>query len=238
MHLRHLGLLAALLAASTFAQDRSPPLPADATLLQVSAHGEVRHAPDVATIGAGVTTQDADAAMAMRDNAARMDKVIAALRQAGIAASEIQTAGIGLQAQYAWGDKQPPKITGYQASNTVNVRLHDMAKIGKVLAALVAAGANQIDGPNFAVDKPDAALDEARRAALAQARARAELYAQAAGLRVRRIVSISESGQSLPSPRPMMRMAAGAAAAMAAPPIEAGENALGIDLNVQFELGR
>lgn len=238
MHLRHLGIAFLLLGSTAAAQDTAAPLPPDATSLQISAHGEVQHAPDIATISAGVVTQNADATAAMRENSVRMEKVIATIRATGIAAGDVQTAGISLQAQSVWADKQPPKITGYQASNTVIVKLRDMAKIGPVLAALVAAGANQIDGPNFAVDKPDAALDEARRAALAKARARAELYAQAAGLRVRRIVSISESGQSMPQPRPMMRMVAANAGMMAAPPVEAGENTLAIDLNVQFELGR
>lgn len=238
MRLHPLALLALLPIASALAQDNTPPLPADATLLQVNAHGAVQHAPDVATIQAGLVTRDSDAAATMRDNAARMMRVLSALRVAGIPSSDVQTDGVSLQAQYSWSDKQPPKVTGYEARNGVAVKLRDMEKVGEVIGLLVGQGANRIDGPNFAVDKPEAALDEARKAALAQARARAELYAQSAGLRVRRIISISETGSTLPSPRPMLRMVANTNASPMIPPIEPGENTLSVDLEVRFELGR
>ena len=100
----------------------------------------------------------------MRANAAQMDKVMAAIRAAGIAERDIQTSGINLNPQYKYAENQPPTITGYQASNTVNLKVRDIAKLGKVLDALVASGANQVNGPSFEVDKPDAAYDEARRA--------------------------------------------------------------------------
>lgn len=231
-----LALFAILLAPAAFAQDAPPALPPDATLLQVSAHGESHRKPDVATIQAGVVTRNADATLAMRENAQRMNAVVAALKQAGVAERDIQTSSIGLQPQYSESSKQPPRISGYEASNTVMVRLRDMGRIGDVLGALVRLGANQIEGPNFAVDKPDDALDEARRAAVQQARDRAQLYADAAGLKVRRILSISESGEAPRMPRPMFRMAQ--ADKFAAAPVEAGENTLAVDVSVEFELGR
>ena len=234
MQALRLALCVFLLVPCAFAQDRSSPLPPDATLLQVDAHGETQRVPDVATIQAGVVTRDVNANAAMRANATHMSAVIAALKQAGVADRDIHTAAISLQPQYS--DKQPPRITGYEASNTVSVRLRDMAKIGDVLDALVLQGANQINGPDLVVEKPDAALDEARRAAMQQAKARAELYAETAGLKVRRIVSISESGQAQRTPQAMNRMMGINAAA--ATPVEAGENTLAIDLSVEFELGR
>ncbi|MGS3087700.1 SIMPL domain-containing protein, partial [Escherichia coli] len=85
--------------------------------------------------------------------------------------------------QYRYTDGQPPAITGYQATNTVSVRFRDVARSGTVLDTLVAEGANQIEGPNLSIDKPDAALDEARTDAVKRARARADLYASAAGMR-------------------------------------------------------
>ncbi|MBS0212394.1 MAG: SIMPL domain-containing protein [Proteobacteria bacterium] len=236
MSIRRIALFALLLAPCAYAQNAPIVLPPDATLLQVNAHGESRRTPDVASIRAGVVTRDADANAALRANATRMTAVIAALKQAGVAERDIQTSSIGLQPQYNYGDKQPPKITGYEVNDTVSVRLREMSKIGNVLDTLVRQGANQIYGPDFSVDKPEAALDEARRAAVEQARERAEVYAQAAGLKVRRIVSISESGENATPPRPMFRMAMAANAA-APTPVEAGENTLGVDLNVQFELG-
>jgi len=232
-----LAPLVLLLAPSAFAQ-AAPTLPADATLLQVSAHGETSRAPDLAQISAGVVTQNLDANAAMRANAQRMSAVIAALRQAGVAERDIQTSSINLEPQYKYAPNQRPTITGYQVSNTVNVRLRDLTRIGDVLDALVKQGANQINGPTFTLDKPDAAVDAARTDAIKRAQARADLYAAATGLKVRRIVSISESGEAPPTPRPMLMRVQAAAAPEESTPIASGENVVGVDLNVVYELGR
>jgi uncharacterized protein YggE len=223
-----LAPLALLLSPSAFAQS-APNLPADATLLQVSAHGETSRAPDLAQVSAGVVTQNLDANAAMRANSQHMNAVIAALKQAGVAERDIQTSSINLEPQYKYVPNQRPTITGYQVSNTVNVRLRDLTKIGDVLDALVKQGANQINGPTFTLDKPDAAMDAARTDAIKHAQARADLYAAATGLKVRRIVSIS---------RPMLMRMATAAAPEESTPIASGESTIGVDLNVVYELGR
>jgi len=213
-------------------------IPSDGTLLSVAAEAEARRVPDVATISAGVVTQAADANAAMRDNATKMDKVMAAIRAAGIAERDIQTAGISVQPQYRYAENTPPTITGYQASNTVNVKNRDISKLGKVLDALVASGANQVNGPNFEVDKPESAYDEARLAALKKAEARAQTYANAMGLRVRRVVSINEGG-AMPPPMPMMMRAQAADAyAKAETSVSPGETVLSVRLDVVFELGK
>lgn len=207
------------------------------TLLSVSASADATRVPDVATISTGVVTQAADANAAMRANAVQMDKVMAAIRAAGIAERDIQTAGINLNPQYKYVENQPPSIVGYQASNTVNVKVRDLSKLGKVLDALVANGANQINGPSFEVDKPDEAYDEARLAALKKAQARADTYAAALGMKVRRIVSINEGGASFPRPMPMMRaMAADGFAKETS--VSPGEASLSVSIDVVFELGR
>jgi uncharacterized protein YggE len=232
-------LLASLVLASApiaFAQDKPAMLADGGTLLQVSAHGESHRTPDVAEMSAGVVTQNAEANAAMRENANRMTAVVAALKKAGVADRDIQTGSISLNPQYNYQQNQPPKIIGYQASNTVNVRLREIGKAGDVLDALVKQGANQINGPTFSIDKPDAAMDEARTDAIKHAQARADLYAEATGLKVRRIVSISESGEMAQPPRPVMM--AMAKTADAGTPIAAGENTLAVDLNVVYELGR
>jgi uncharacterized protein YggE len=232
---------AALLALATFAvqaQQAPPPVvAADSTLLQVSAHAEAHRVPDVATISAGVVTQAADADAAMRANAQQMDKVMAAVRAAGIAERDIQTSGINVNPQYRYAENQPPAITGYQASNTVNLKVRDIGKLGRVLDALVASGANQVNGPSFEIDQPDAVYDEARRAALDKAQARAAMYAKTLGLRVHRIVSIGEGGGYRP-PVPMPMMAMAKAMDRAETQVAPGENILGADLDVVFELGR
>lgn len=231
-----LGVLVStlVLAPVAYAQP-APPLPSDATALQVSAHGEAHRVPDLATFSAGVVTQAADVNAAMRANAQRMSAVIAALRQAGVAERDIQTANLSAEPQYRDGPNQAPKITGYVVTNTVRVRLHELGKAGDVLDALVREGANQIEGPSFTLDQPETALDEARKEAVHQAQARADLYAAATGLKVRRIVSISESGGAMPPPR--MLQAGVMRAAAVSTPVAAGENTVTVDLDVVYELG-
>lgn len=181
------------------------PVLLDATLLDVVAEGRSTRVPDLATIRAGVVTQGTTAQAALSENATRMDRVIAALKRAGVADRNLQTATIQLNPQYRYGENVPPAITGYQATNTVSVRFRDVAKSGAILDALVREGANQIDGPNLAVEAMDTAMDEARTDAIRRARARAELYAKAAGLRVERILVIAEGATALP-PQPMPQM--------------------------------
>ena len=225
-------------AQDNTAHDMGYAVPADATLLSVSAQAEAKRVPDVATISAGVVTQAADANAAMRANAVQMDKVMAAIKAAGIAERDIQTSGISLNPQYKYVENQEPTITGYQANNTVNLKVRDIGKLGKVLDALVASGANQVNGPSFEVDQPEAAYDEARRAALEKAQARAQMYAKALGLRVRRIVSIDEGGGFRPPmPMPMMAMAARSEKAYDTA-VSPGETTLAANLSVVFELGR
>ncbi|WP_036165356.1 SIMPL domain-containing protein [Noviluteimonas dokdonensis] len=247
MTLRPLSLAAALglalafgAAMPTHAQSatQTAPIPADGTLLSVSAQAESRRVPDVATISAGVVTQAADANAAMRDNATQMDAVMKAVRAAGIAERDIQTAGISVQPQYKYAENSPPTITGYQASNTVNIKARDIGKLGKVLDALVASGANQVNGPSFEIDKPEPAYDEARLAALAKAKARAETYAKALGLRVRRVVSITEGGAVRPPMPYMMRAQANDMAMAKETSVAPGETTLSVSLDVVFDLGQ
>jgi len=227
------GLTLATISAS--AQEARPMMvPIDGTVLEISADGTSTRTPDLAMIQAGVVTQAATAGDAMRQNSTRMATVLAALKRAGVAERDIQTSSIALSPQYRYAQNEPPVITGYQASNQVTVRFRDIAKSGAILDALVKEGANNISGPNLTIDKPEAALDEARTAAVGTARARAELYAKAAGLRVDRILSISESGAMPAPPRPMMMMRAEAAAD--ATQVVAGESELRVSLSVRFLL--
>ncbi|HTA66284.1 MAG TPA: SIMPL domain-containing protein [Xanthomonadaceae bacterium] len=235
---RFIAPLALLLSPLAFAQT-APLLPPDATQLDVSAHGESTRTPNLARVSAGVITQNSDASSAMRTNAQRMSAVIAALMQAGVAERDIQTSNVNLQPQYKYAQNQKPAITGYQVVNLVNVRLRDLARVGDVLNALAAQGANSINGPVFTIDKPDAAMDEARNDAIRHAQERAELYAAATGLKVRRIVSISESGGMYqPQRAMMMAMPAPAIAGAVSTPVAAGEDTIGVDVNVVYELGR
>ena len=209
----------------------------DGTLLNVSAQAEARRVPDVATISAGVVTQAADGNTAMRQNAEQMAKVMAAIKAAGIAEKDIQTSGISLNPQYRYAENEAPSITGYQATNTVSLKVRDITKLGKVLDSLASQGANQINGPTFQIDQPEPVYDEARLAALKKARDRAETYAKALGLSVRRIVSISEGGGGF-RPVPMMAMAAPRGKMEMDTAVSPGETEVSVSLDVVFELGK
>jgi uncharacterized protein YggE len=239
-----LASLALTLPGAALAHDTQsgPVIGAARTLLAVSADGRSTRTPDLAVFSAGVTSQGKTAAEAMTANSADMNRVFAALRKAGIADKDIQTSTINLNPVYGqpvFGPNgqvaQEARIIGYQAMNMVNVKQRDLKGFGKVLDALVASGANQVSGPNFQMENPDVALDEARVAAMKAARARADLYARAAGLRVVRIVSISE-GSGYNPPMPVMYAKAAMAEAAMPTPIAAGQVEATVNVSVQFEL--
>jgi len=208
--------------------------PISGTRLDISATGEATRVPDVAIISAGVTTQATTATDALGQNAARMERVRAALKRSGIADRDIQTASISLQPQYKYVENQPQLLVGYQASNQLSVKFRDIRASGRILDALVAEGANQINGPNLTIDHPEAALDEARGKAIATGRARADLYARALGMRVARVISVSESGSD--TPRPISPMFARAQMADAKTSVDPGEQQLQISVAMTFEL--
>jgi uncharacterized protein YggE len=256
-------LIAALLATSPAALSAQATTPQvtlgpNSAILSLSAEGQSRRTPDIAMFSAGVVTQSATASEALSDNSRRMDAVVAALKRAGIADRDIQTSAINLSPRYSNPERdaqiqarqtgQPyippeqtaPKIIGYEARNTVQVRVRDLSNMGKVIDTLVRVGANEVNGPNFTLENQKAALDEARLEAVTEGRQRAELYARAAGMRVARILSISEGGGYYP----VQRMATfDVTAAPPAPPppptpVQPGELTLGVSVSMQFELVR
>ncbi|PJJ96178.1 hypothetical protein CO611_09750 [Lysobacteraceae bacterium NML03-0222] len=245
MHLRPtlLALYLALATPMTFANPSSAastPVSQQGTLLAIEAEGHVQRVADIARISTGVSTQAADTQSAMRQNAEEMRKVLDALKQAGIAERDIQTSGISLSPQYRYSENQPPRVTGFQANNRVQVKVRELEKLGSIMDILVRAGANELHGPAFELDKPEAARDEARSRALTEARRRAERYASELGLKVRRIVSIDEGQQLAGMPAPMMMSARSAKAEAfdASTPVAVGENDIRVRLTVVFELGQ
>jgi uncharacterized protein YggE len=187
----------------------------------------------MATINLGVTTEAQTAQAAMAANARQAAALIAALRRAGVAERDIQTANISVNPQQQYHDNEPPVITGYQANNTVTAKIRNVDNTGGVIDAAVAAGGNTINGVFFSYQNPDAQSDAARRDAISNARHRAELYASALNMRVVRIVAVSEGGSySPPVPMPMVRMAA----AQDATPVQVGEVDTTANINVTFEL--
>ena len=237
--MRHLNL-ALLLAAcavpagGALAQPAAAPI-VNGTRLDVVATGEVTRVPDIVRISAGVVTVAPTASGALEQNARRMESVRAALKAAGVADRDIQTSAINLNPDYRHDERGGnPQVTGYRAHNEVSVRFRDIRNSGRILDALVAQGANSLNGPMLGIDKPEPALDEARTKALANARARAELYAKATGKRVGRILSISETGGM--RPMPMYRGESAMAVTASGTQIEPGEQNLAVTLAVSFEL--
>ena len=239
--MRHLLLAtllvgAAILPSAAAAQQATITQTVTGTRLDVNASGEVTRVPDLAIISAGVVTKATTAGSALQQAATRMQRVRAALKAAGVEDRDIQTSNISLNPEYRYVNNQPPQLTGYSASNTVTVRFRDIANSGKILDALVKEGANQLNGPTLTIDKPEAALDEARGRAIAVGRARAELYARSMGMRVVRVVALSESGSSYPVPPPMPMMERAMVGQAADSKIDPGEQKLQVNLAMTFEL--
>jgi uncharacterized protein YggE len=159
--------------------------------------------------------------------------VTQALRRAGVAERDIQTSNVSVYPQQVYGEGQAPRITGYQANNTVTAKVRNISNTGRVIDAAVSAGGNTVNGVSFSHAEPDEQLDIARRDAIAEARRRAELYADALGMRVHRIVAVNEGGgYAPPIPVAVERMAAQDAST----PISPGEIETRINVNVTFEL--
>ena len=230
-----LAAAAATVPAGVQAQGAAIVQPFAGTRLDVSATGEVSRVPDLAIISAGVQTLQPTATAAIEDNAARMERVRSALKRAGIADRDIQTSSINLNPEYRYVENQPPVLTGYRASNSVNVKFRDLKRSGSILDALVKEGANQLNGPTLTIDKPEEAYDEARIKAIAAGQRRAELYARALGKRVVRLLSVSEGTASNPGPMPMA-YARDSAMAASKTEISPGSQELQVTVQMSFEL--
>jgi len=250
LSLKSLALGGAVTAAVALAAAASPSMaqtaPAPGTVqtmqtapaLNLSAYGEVKAKPDMATITFGVQTEAPTAATAMRDNATQMTQVMAALRRAGIAERDIQTSGLNLQAQYDYVQNEPPKLRGYQATNRVTVIINDLTKVGTTADAVVSAGVNQIDGISFGLKDSSAAEDQARQLAVRALQSKAQLYAQALGVQLGGIRSLNEGGGYTPQPPMPVAMFARAQAAGDSTPVSAGELTVRIDINGVYDIVR
>lgn len=236
------GLLLSAAAVPAALAQAAPPA-ADslfrATTLNLSAYGETKVAPDMASISLGVMTEGKTAAEAMQANATRMSAVMASLRKAGIADKDIQTSNLNLNPQYKYQENQPPLLIGYQASNNVTITVHDLKRLGAAVDASVTAGANQVQGISFGLEDPTAAENAARAAAVKALIAKADLYAKATGYKVSRLVSLSEGGGYTPAPpMPMAAFAAKRMESDAGTSVSGGQLSVRIDISGLYELTR
>lgn len=225
-------LAGVMMAGMVQAQQAAAPMPG-----QISVMGEavIAATPDMATVSLGVTTQGAAAGGAMRSNSDALAAVMDRLRGAGIEARDLQTSNLSLNPNWTQTDgTTTPVISGYTASNMLSVRVRDLAILGTVLDAVITDGANTLNGIAFEQSDPRPATDAARKSAVADALAKATLIADAAGVKLGRILSISENiGYS--SPMPMMKSMAMDAASV---PVAAGEIGVSASVNMVFELAQ
>ena len=228
------ALLASAAALPAYAADDAA---FRATTLNLSASGESKVAPDLATITLGVQTDGATAAGAMGANAVQMNKVIAALKKAGIAERDIQTSNLSVNPQYVYVENNPPKLNGYQANNQVTIQVRDLTKLGQTVDATVNAGATNVGGISFGLQDPLAAENQARLDAVKALQAKADLYARATGYKIVRLVSLGEGGGYTPQP-PMPMYAMARMDKVESSPVSAGELKVRVDVSATYELAK
>jgi len=213
-----------------------PPPPGRSGLITVPGRGSVRVDPDVASIRFGVAIVRPTAAEARAAAASTMAAILAALSAGGGERRDQQTALVGLDAVRDYSSAGAPRVTGYQLTNTVEATVRSIESAGSLIDAALAAGATSMDGLAFRVADPGAALNEARRRAVADARTRAEILAAEAGVRLGPVVEIVEGGALPPGPpRPLAAMALKSVADVATP-LEAGANELEVGVTVAFAI--
>lgn len=225
-----LSILAAGMIALPALADEQP------STLVVSGSGEVTAVPDMASFSVSVTNEGATAKEAMAKNTAQMRGVMAQLQAAGVAERDIQTSGINVRPRWAGNhqdSERPPMIVGYGASNSLNVRIEEISTLGGVLDAVLSDGANSLGGIRFGLKDPRPALNEARRLSVTDAREQAELFAEAAGVRLVRIISISPMSHRAPM---MMEMASFKAMDSSDVPVAEGEIRTSADVSITWEI--
>jgi len=214
------------------ADDQPPPR------IMVMGEGEATVAPDLAILSLAVMKEAATAQEAMAANTKAMTDVIAALKGMGIAERDLQTSSIQINPRYNYTNKpdgsQEAVLAAYQVSNTLTIRVREIARAGEVIDTAVKLGVNQGGSIMFSNDDPAATITEARKKAVADAMAKAKTLTEAAGVGLGRILEMSELSYSQ-APIPIEAKAYAAAPADAVP-VQAGENAYRIQVNVTFEL--
>ncbi|MBB4477490.1 SIMPL domain-containing protein [Rhizobium etli] len=222
-------------AAPAMAQEAKP----REAVISVTGDGESSMAPDMAVVTLSVVKQAKTAREALDENNKAMKDVLGALKSGGIAERDLQTSGFSIQPQYNYpqpvdGQQQQPQLIGYQTINSITVRLRDLAKLGQVIDQSVTLGINQGGEIQFTNDKPEAAIEEARKNAVAEAAKKAKTLSEAAGVKLGRIIEINENDPR-PLPQPAYR-ATMMKEADAAVPVQGGETTYHVSVTVTFAI--
>jgi len=234
-------IFATMIALAVVAPAGASEIPEVPRTLTVGGEAAVGAAPDLAVVRLGATIQQPDAAVAQRRVGEIMSAAMAAIGRAGIAEQDIQTEQLSLNPVYADRRSKPlddepdtgPRIVGYRATNTLQIRVHDLSQVGAVLDVGVAAGANELRGMEFQLDDDEAQRLLALRAATQQAQRKAQAVAEAAAVRLGTLQTIREGGQSVERPQFEQRMMM---AADAGTPVAPGHVRVRASVTLVYEL--
>jgi uncharacterized protein YggE len=233
---------ALLLAAAPHAhsQEERPPAPRwdGVTSVNVSGQGETQAAPDRATVRLGAQAQGVDATTAQSKVNVVLQAALTRIRALGIEEKRIRTENLSLFPVYENqkpGDENPPRITGYRASNVLAVEVENLTLVGRVIDTGLAAGINNVEGVSFDLKNDDAARAQALERAVAQAKSKAETLARALGMRLNGVVEVNEGGISVNPPQPMYRRMA-MASMDAATPVQPGEVSVSASVTIRYRL--
>lgn len=229
----------AALGLATSAQAAEIQIAVTGPVVELSVIEQVEAEPDLVNVSAGVTTDAPTAVEALRLKSVEMRKVIDRLKALGVAERDIQTTGINLNARYDYDQRQQRQIfRGYQASNRVSIKLRDIDETGKVLDALVVAGATDLSGPSFSLDDDTSAKAQARASAMSRGRAQALEYARMAGYSDIRLLEVNETITGNNGPMPQMRAAATLDVAEESAPVQPGLVGTSVNITVKYEMTR
>ncbi len=209
----------------------------DAPTLTLSIIGTAKAKPDIATISAGVMTSSPNAADAMAQNNVAMTKLLAAIKAKGVVDKDIETSSISLGQDYDYSGEKGPVLKGYQASNSVSVRVRDIKKSGDIFDTLAKNGATNINGPSFSVENNAPLQEAARTDAMAKAAKQAAFYAKAAGYRMARLLAISENAEMGFIGNSYAKYEAAAeAGGLPPPPVQPSEANAAVSITVKYVL--
>lgn len=208
--------------------------------ITVSGEGKVNIKPDLATASFAVVSQGEKPEVIATENTEKINKAIAFLKEKGIEEKDIKTTDYNLYPRYRWDEKlNDNKIIGYELRQTVSVKIRAIEKAGEIIGGLTAVGINEIHSLNFSVEDPVAQENEARLAAFAEARQKAEAMAAANGVSIARVINFSESSGGYPMPyydRSFSLGKGGVSEAAVAPDIQVGEQEVAINVTVTYEI--
>ena len=207
--------------------------------ITVQGRGEVSAAPDVAVLLITVVSEDTEATSTQQNNSQKANAIYTMLSGLGIEKKDVQTTQYNLEPVYSYVENRPPNLTGFRLSQTISVKVKNFDKMGTILAEAVKLGANRTDGPFFEISDPEQYRNQARKAAFAQAKARALSQAEAAGVKLEKLISFQEMGPNPPvlqTRQYEMSLRAGAEDKLSPPTIEPGSQDLSVVVDVVYEI--